>query len=127
MARSVLVRLPPSTYVDGWFELRCVAFILAGCIPIPERLESLHLPLQSRFLGYATDALSPVLDADEVICRVIPGAYSLEVSSPGLERPLRTPDGSDLGPEHPGRSRPSAHSTGPATVAPVRASAGTIR
>jgi ribosome maturation factor RimP len=36
----------------------------------------------------ATRLISRALDADEVV----PGSYTLEVSSPGLERPLRTPD-----------------------------------
>jgi len=39
----------------------------------------------------ATEALGPVLDADPVVAAVLPGTYLLEVSSPGLERPLRTP------------------------------------
>jgi ribosome maturation factor RimP len=39
----------------------------------------------------ATQALGPVLDADEAVSGAISGAYTLEVSSPGLERPLRTP------------------------------------
>jgi len=39
----------------------------------------------------ATEALAPVLDADPVVASVLPGRYLLEVSSPGLERPLRTP------------------------------------
>jgi ribosome maturation factor RimP len=39
----------------------------------------------------ATEALSPVLDADPGIAAALPGPYTLEVSSPGLERPLRTP------------------------------------
>ncbi|HVM40185.1 MAG TPA: ribosome maturation factor RimP [Acidimicrobiia bacterium] len=34
----------------------------------------------------ATRAVSPVLDAEDPI----PGSYTLEVSSPGVERPLRT-------------------------------------
>jgi ribosome maturation factor RimP len=38
----------------------------------------------------ATEALAPVLDGAEV-AKVLPGSYLLEVSSPGLERPLRTP------------------------------------
>lgn len=38
-----------------------------------------------------TEALAPVLDAEPVVASVLPGAYLLEVSSPGLERPLRTP------------------------------------
>ena len=40
----------------------------------------------------ATRALSPVLDADAEASRILSGAYTLEVSSPGLERPLRRPD-----------------------------------
>ncbi len=39
----------------------------------------------------ATEALSPALDADAAADRILRGAYTLEVSSPGLERPLRTP------------------------------------
>jgi ribosome maturation factor RimP len=39
----------------------------------------------------ATEALAPVLDQDADVAKVLPGAYLLEVSSPGLERPLRTP------------------------------------
>jgi len=39
----------------------------------------------------ATEALGPVLDGDPVVAAVLPGRYLLEVSSPGLERPLRTP------------------------------------
>jgi ribosome maturation factor RimP len=41
-------------------------------------------------IAAATEAVSPVLDAAPVD-RVLSGPYSLEVSSPGLERPLRTP------------------------------------
>jgi len=39
----------------------------------------------------ATKALTPVLDADPAVARALPGSYLLEVSSPGIERPLRTP------------------------------------
>jgi ribosome maturation factor RimP len=39
----------------------------------------------------ATEALGPVLDRDPEIARALPGSYLLEISSPGLERPLRTP------------------------------------
>jgi ribosome maturation factor RimP len=38
----------------------------------------------------ATEAVSPMLDAPP-LDSVISGPYALEVSSPGLERPLRTP------------------------------------
>lgn len=38
----------------------------------------------------ATEALGPVLDRDPVVGAMVPGPYLLEVSSPGLERPLRT-------------------------------------
>ncbi len=38
----------------------------------------------------ATEALGPELDRDPAVAAVLPGAYLLEVSSPGLERPLRT-------------------------------------
>jgi ribosome maturation factor RimP len=39
----------------------------------------------------ATEALAPVLDGDAEVAKVVPGSYLLEVSSPGIERPLRTP------------------------------------
>jgi ribosome maturation factor RimP len=39
----------------------------------------------------ATRALSSALDADPALSTLLPGPYTLEVSSPGLERPLRTP------------------------------------
>jgi len=39
----------------------------------------------------ATNDLSPLLDADPGVAGVLRGSYTLEVSSPGLERPLRTP------------------------------------
>jgi ribosome maturation factor RimP len=41
-------------------------------------------------IAAATQAVSPLLDAPSLDA-VIPGPYALEVSSPGLERPLRTP------------------------------------
>ncbi len=40
-------------------------------------------------IAAATQAVSPLLDAPPLDA-VIPGPYALEVSSPGLERPLRT-------------------------------------
>lgn len=42
-------------------------------------------------VGTAAEAISPVLDS-EAVSRALPGAYALEVSSPGLERPLRRPE-----------------------------------
>jgi ribosome maturation factor RimP len=42
-------------------------------------------------VGDAAEAISPVLDGDR-LSRVLSGPYSLEVSSPGLERPLRRPE-----------------------------------
>ena len=39
----------------------------------------------------ATNAISPLLDTDARAARTLHGSYTLEVSSPGLERPLRTP------------------------------------
>jgi ribosome maturation factor RimP len=39
-------------------------------------------------IGRASSVVSEALDDDDPI----PGRYTLEVSSPGLERPLRTPD-----------------------------------
>jgi ribosome maturation factor RimP len=41
-------------------------------------------------IAAATDAISPALDHPP-LDSVLPGPYALEVSSPGLERPLRTP------------------------------------
>jgi ribosome maturation factor RimP len=42
-------------------------------------------------IGTAAERISPVLDA-EPIASVLRGPYALEVSSPGVERPLRRPD-----------------------------------
>jgi len=42
-------------------------------------------------IAAASQALSPVLDGDAAVQVVLPGAYTLEVTSPGLERRLRTP------------------------------------
>ena len=42
-------------------------------------------------IAAATEALAPILDGDAEVARVLPGSYLLEVSSPGVERPLRTP------------------------------------
>lgn len=42
-------------------------------------------------VGAAAEAISPALDTERVT-RALPGPYALEVSSPGLERPLRRPD-----------------------------------
>lgn len=39
----------------------------------------------------ATEAVSPLLDGDPRATAALTGPYTLEVSSPGLERPLRTP------------------------------------
>jgi len=41
-------------------------------------------------IAAATEAISPVLDRPPLDA-LVPGPYALEVSSPGLERPLRTP------------------------------------
>jgi len=38
----------------------------------------------------ATDAITPILDSESLASR-LPTSYALEVSSPGLERPLRRP------------------------------------
>ncbi len=59
-------------------------------------------------VGVAAEAISPILDRDQV-ARALPGAYALEVSSPGLERPLRRPEhfrravGSTISVKTPGR------------------------
>jgi ribosome maturation factor RimP len=42
-------------------------------------------------IAAASEALSPVLDSDAAVKRALPGPYTLEVTSPGLERRLRTP------------------------------------
>jgi ribosome maturation factor RimP len=42
-------------------------------------------------IAAASEAVSPVLDADPAVEQALPGPYNLEVSSPGLERTLRTP------------------------------------
>jgi len=48
-------------------------------------------PVDLDVITAATEALSPVLDSDPTADRILRGAYTLEVSSPGLERPLRRP------------------------------------
>jgi ribosome maturation factor RimP len=59
-------------------------------------------------VGTAAERISPVLD-DAPLSVVLPGPYALEVSSPGLERPLRRPDhfrraiGSQVSVKVPGR------------------------
>jgi ribosome maturation factor RimP len=53
-----------------------------------ERTDGAALDLDA--ITAATDAVSPALDADSGADRILRGAYTLEVSSPGLERPLRT-------------------------------------
>jgi ribosome maturation factor RimP len=57
-------------------------------------------------VSQATAVVSGVLDQTDVI----PGAYTLEVSSPGIERPLRTPDHFKrfVGREIVGRTHPGA-------------------
>jgi ribosome maturation factor RimP len=39
-----------------------------------------------------SEAVSPMLDHDPAVAAVLRGPYTLEVTSPGLERPLRTPE-----------------------------------
>jgi ribosome maturation factor RimP len=46
-------------------------------------------PVDLDTITLATQALSPALDAHPDATRVLRGSYALEVSSPGLERPLR--------------------------------------
>jgi len=48
-------------------------------------------PLDLAAITAATNAISPLLDTDLGAARSLHGSYTLEVSSPGLERPLRTP------------------------------------
>jgi ribosome maturation factor RimP len=42
-------------------------------------------------IAAASQALNPVLDHDPAVQAACPGPYTLEVTSPGLERRLRTP------------------------------------
>ena len=42
-------------------------------------------------IAAASEALSPILDYDPAVQAACPGSYTLEVTSPGLERRLRTP------------------------------------
>jgi len=46
-------------------------------------------PIDLDAITAATESISPALDADPDADRILRGAYTLEVSSPGLERPLR--------------------------------------
>ena len=55
--------------------------VLRILIDGPTAVDLDELAHMTRLIGVALDEADP-----------IPGAYTLEVSSPGLERPLRTPD-----------------------------------
>jgi ribosome maturation factor RimP len=49
-------------------------------------------PVDLDAITAATESISPALDADRDADQMLGGAYTLEVSSPGLERPLRRAD-----------------------------------
>jgi len=49
-------------------------------------------PVDLEAITSATRALSPALDDDPSAAALLRDPYTLEVSSPGLERPLRRPD-----------------------------------
>lgn len=49
-------------------------------------------PVDLDTITSATEAVSRVLDTHPDADRILRGSYTLEVSSPGLERPLRRPD-----------------------------------
>jgi ribosome maturation factor RimP len=76
--------------------LDCYDVELAGA---PGRARTLRVlvertdrsPVDLESITAATEALSPALDGDREADRILHGAYTLEVSSPGLERPLRRP------------------------------------
>jgi ribosome maturation factor RimP len=93
----------PPLAADG-FEVVDVVFQGAQLRVSVDRPDGVDMEAVSR----ATSTVSTVLDSDP---DVVPGRYTLEVSSPGIERPLRTPDhfrrfvGSEIvGRTHPGAS-----------------------
>jgi ribosome maturation factor RimP len=77
-----LVEAPLAT--DG-FEVVDVVFQGAQLCVTVDRPEGVDIEAVSQ----ASTVVSGLLDAND---DVVPGTYTLEVSSPGIERPLRTPD-----------------------------------
>lgn len=68
---------------DGGFEVVDVVFQGAQLRVTVDRPEGVDIEAVSR----ASTVVNGLLDAHDVV----PGRYTLEVSSPGVERPLRTP------------------------------------
>jgi ribosome maturation factor RimP len=87
---------------DG-FEVVDVIFQGSQLRVTVDRPEGLDIEAVSQ----ATAVVSGVLDEND---DVVPGTYTLEVSSPGIERPLRTPDHFRrfVGREVVGRTHPGA-------------------
>ena len=75
LVEPILARLGPEL-----FDVEHQGAVLRVCVDRPGGVD-----LDA--LSDATRAVSAALDADDPF----PGRYTLEVSSPGLERPLRTP------------------------------------
>jgi len=89
------------------FEVVDVVFQGAQLCVTVDRPEALDIEAVSR----ATAVVSGLLDVPHPDgTDVVPGAYTLEVSSPGIERPLRTPEHFRrfLGREVVGRTNPGA-------------------
>jgi ribosome maturation factor RimP len=86
---------------DG-FEVVDVVFQGSQLRVTVDRSEGLDIEAVSQ----ATTVVSGALDENDVV----PGTYTLEVSSPGIERPLRTPDHFRrfVGSEVVGRTHPTA-------------------
>lgn len=87
---------------DG-FEVVDVVFQGAQLCVTVDRPEGLDIEAVSQ----ASTVVSGLLDTNP---DVVPGTYTLEVSSPGIERPLRTPDHFRrfVGSQVVGRTHPSA-------------------
>ncbi len=92
---AAVLALLEAPLADAHFELvdvDCAAFgTVAAAVRVFVEFAETH-PVGGRIdldgVAAATKIVDGILDADE---DVIPGRYTLEVSSPGLERPLRTP------------------------------------
>ncbi len=92
---AAVLALLEAPLADAYFELVDVDCAGIGTVAAAVRVFvelAVNHPVGGRIdldgVAAATRIVDEILDADE---DVIPGHYTLEVSSPGLERPLRTP------------------------------------
>jgi ribosome maturation factor RimP len=72
---------------SGWVLRVTVEQLDKGVTPVPEKTAVTGEPIDLGLLAEISRDLSSALD----VADIIPHRYHLEVSSPGLERPLRSP------------------------------------